>query len=103
MRMMVKVSIPTAKGNALVRQGTLGSTIQKLLDELKPEAVYFVEYGGLRTGFLFIDMKDTASLPALVEPIFLALDASVEVRPCMTPPDLAAATPAINAAAQRWG
>ena len=43
--------------NAAARNGTLGSTIQRILGDLKPEAAYFAEENGQRTGFIFFDMR----------------------------------------------
>jgi len=99
MRMMMRVSIPVEAGNAAVRAGTLGSTIQKILAEIKPEAAYFAEEDGKRTGYLFFDMADTSQLPAVAEPWFLAFNASLTVRPAMNPQDLSKAEPAIKKAA----
>ena len=96
MRMMMRVSIPVESGNAAAKAGTLGSTVQKILDELKPEAAYFAEDNGERTGFIFFDMKDSSQLPAIAEPWFLAFNAKLTVRPAMSPQDLAAALPAIE-------
>src|SRR6185437_856217 len=103
MRMMMKVSIPVETGNDVVRRGSLGSTIQKILAEMKPEAAYFAEDGGQRTGYIFFDMKDSSQLPAVAEPWFLALNASLTVRPAMTPEDLGNATPAIQRAVENFG
>jgi len=101
--MMMKVSIPVETGNDVVRRGSLGSTIQKILAEMKPEAAYFAEDGGQRTGYIFFDMKDSSQLPAVAEPWFLALNASLTVRPAMTPQDLGNATPAIQRAVENFG
>jgi hypothetical protein len=103
MRMMMKVSIPVETGNDVVRRGSLGSTIQKILAEMKPEAAYFAEDGGQRTGYIFFDMRDSSQLPAVAEPWFLALNASLTVRPAMTPQDLGNAAPAIQRAVENFG
>ncbi|MGD1210700.1 MAG: hypothetical protein ABR973_05005 [Candidatus Acidiferrales bacterium] len=100
MRMLLKVSIPVENGNAAARAGVLGSTIEKILADLKPEAAYFAEDNGARTGYVFFDMKESSDLPAIAEPWFLAFNATVTVRPAMTPADLAKAAPSIDRAAK---
>ena len=96
MRMLMTVSIPVEAGNAAVRKGNLGPTIQSILADLKPEAAYFSEEDGQRTGFIVFDMKDSSQLPAIAEPWFLAFNAKLTVRPAMNAQDLAAAGPGIE-------
>jgi hypothetical protein len=102
MRMMMKVTLPVDTGNAAVRKGSLGTTIQKILADLKPEAAYFAEDNGARTGYIFFQMTDSSELPAVSEPWFLAFNASITVRPAMTVEDLGKAMPAIERAAKTY-
>ena len=103
MRMIMTVSIPVEAGNAAALNGTLGSTIQEILADLKPEAAYFADEDGKRTGFIFFDMKESSQLPAIAEPWFLAFNASLSVRPAMNLQDLQAGIPGMTRAVEKFG
>jgi hypothetical protein len=102
MRFMMKVNIPVESGNAAAKAGKLGSTIQAILADLKPEAVYFTDNNGQRTGYLFLDLPDASHIPAIAEPWFLAFNAAIELHPVMVPDDLARATSAIEKAVKKY-
>jgi hypothetical protein len=104
MRMLLRVSIPIETGNAAVKAGTLGSTVERILADLKPEAAYFfVDDEGRRAGSLVFDMKDSSQMPSIGEPWFLAFNAKVSLRPVMNPQDLAAGGPSLAKVAQQYG
>ena len=104
MRMLLRVSIPVEAGNAAAKDGTLGSTVEKILADLKPEAAYFMaDDNGNRAGSIVFDMKDTSQIPATAEPWFLAFNATVSLRPVMNPQDLSKAGPSIAKAAKQYG
>ena len=104
MRMLLRVSIPVEAGNAAAKAGTLASTCERILADLKPEAAYFfADDNGQRTGSIVFDMKDTSQIPAIAEPWFLAFNAQVTFRPVMNPQDLATASPSISKAVQQYG
>jgi hypothetical protein len=102
MRFLVKVNIPVESGNAAAKAGKLGSTIQSILADLKPEAVYFTDNNGQRAGYLFLDMQDASQIPAIAEPWFLAFNAAIEIHPVMTPDDLAKAGGGIENAVKKY-
>jgi len=103
MRFLMKVSIPTEAANKAIRDGTFAKTMNRALAELKPEAVYFAEMDGLRTGFIVVDMQGTHQMPFFAEPFFLAFNASVEFHPAMRPEDLEKAGPDLERAAKTYG
>jgi len=102
-RMMLKASIPIEAGNAAIRDGSIGEKIQSILADLKPEAAYFTDFDGKRTGYIFFDMSDTSEIPAVAEPWFLAFNAAVEFKPVMNSDDLAKAQPGIDLAVGKYG
>lgn len=102
MRCLLKVSIPVGTGNAAISDGSLPRTIESILADLRPEAAYFAEDDGKRTGFIFFDLKDAAQIPAVAEPWFLAFDAHIEFHPAMNLDDLKKATPGIEKAVKNY-
>jgi hypothetical protein len=104
MRMLLRVSIPVETGNAAAKAGTLGSTIEQILADLKPEAAYFfADDNGQRSGSIVFDMKDSSEIPGIAEPWFLAFNAKVSFRPIMNPEDLGKAGPSIGKAVKQYG
>jgi hypothetical protein len=103
MRFMITCRVPVEKGNELAKNGTLGETIQTIMEELKPEAAYFSDIEGARGGYIVVNMDDASQIPAIAEPLFLGLGATIQVHPVMTPEDLAKGTPAIEEAARKYG
>ena len=103
MRFMVKVLWDTEKGNELARKGTLGKTVQSILEDLKPEAAYFPAESGNRSAILFVNMEDASQMPAIAEPWFLALNAKVEFQPVMVAEDLQRAGSSIDEAVKKFG
>lgn len=103
MRMLLTVSIPPETGNAAVKDGTLGATIEGILAELKPEAAYFMaDDHGNRSGSIVFDLKSTSDIPAIAEPWFLAFNAKVSLRPVMIPQDLAKAGPSFGKSVKKY-
>lgn len=103
MRILLKVNIPVETGNSAAKSGKLGSTIQSILADIKPEAVYFSDDKGQRTGYLFLDLADASQIPAIAEPWMLAFNAAIEIHPVMIPADLGKAASAIEAAVKKYG
>jgi hypothetical protein len=70
MRFLLKVEFPVEVGNAVSKKGNLRKTIRSILDDLKPEAVYFLASRGKRAAYIFVEMQDASEIPALAEPWF---------------------------------
>jgi hypothetical protein len=102
MKFLMTAQMSGEAGNQLAKQGKLGTSIQSVLDTIKPEAVYFGAKDGMRTMFAIVEMQDASQIPAIAEPLFLSLNAKIDFIPVMTPADLAKAGPSIEAAAKKF-
>ena len=91
MRMMLRFTVPVERGNEAIKDGTLSRTFQSLMDELEPEAAYFYAEKGERAGMMVFEMADQTKIPQIAEPLFLHLNAAVELQPVMNRHDLEAA------------
>ncbi len=100
MRMLIHVKIPNKEFNAYVRDGSIGKKIKSILNDIKPESVYFTEYCG-RRGLIFIaDIAAPSDVPKIAEPWFLMFDAEVEMHVVMSPADLEKA--GLENLAKKW-
>jgi hypothetical protein len=100
MRMLLRVEFPHEPFNSFVKDGSAGAKMMGILNELKPEAVYFTDINGHRCGLLFFQMENNSQIPAIVEPWFLTFNADCHVHPVMVPEDLAKAD--LAALGKKW-
>jgi hypothetical protein len=88
MKMILQVKIPHQEFNAAVRDGSAEKKMKQILDETKPEAVYFTEYDGRRGAIMIININDSSEVPKFAEPWFLLFNADVQFHIVMSPEDL---------------
>ena len=88
MRMLLQVRIPHAEFNVAVRDGSVEKKIKQILEQTKPEAVYFTEYDGRRGAIVIINIDDPSEVPKFSEPWFLSFNADVQFHIVMTPEEL---------------
>ncbi len=100
MRMLLRVSIPHERFNDEVRKGTAGQTINRILEDTKPEATYFTEMGGRRTAILIVNLDEPSRVPSIAEPWFLQFGADCEFHIVMSGDDLKRA--GLDALGKKW-
>ena len=101
MRMLMNVRIPHEPFNTLVKKGTTGKIIRRILDDLKPESIYFTEQGGTRGAVAVINVDDPSRIPSFSEPFFLNFNADCEFKIAMSPEDLGKA--GLDELGKKWG
>ena len=101
MRMLMNVRIPHEPFNTLVKEGTAGEIIGRILNDLKPESIYFTEQGGTRGAIAVIDVEDPSQVPSFSEPFFLNFNAECEFRIAMSLEDIGKA--GLDVLGKKWG
>jgi hypothetical protein len=86
--MLLQVRIPHAEFNTAVRDGNAEKKMKQILEQTKPEAVYFTEYDGRRGAIMIINIDDPSEVPKFAEPWFLSFNANVQFHIVMTPEEL---------------
>ena len=88
MRCLVHATLTNESGNALVRNPNFAEQIQTILDDLRPEAVYFAAANGQRSIYAVCNLESGADIPRVSEPFWLAFNAHVEIVPLITPEEM---------------
>jgi hypothetical protein len=102
MRCILTFRISPEEGNAAMKDGRFMSTFQSIMEELQPEAAYFTGVEGARGGHLIVNMDDASQLPAIAEPLFLGLGATIQIQPVFTLDDMPRVTEAVEQARQKY-
>lgn len=100
MKMLVNVVLPIEPFNSMVRNGSIGTVIGRIVDEIKPETIYFSEQDGNRGVVMVVELPNAAAIPSIAEPWFLNFEANCEFRIAMTPDDLMQAN--LSKIAEKW-
>jgi hypothetical protein len=66
--MLLSVKIPHEPFNAKVRDGSAGAIMAKIVEDAKPEAVYFTEEDGHRCAVMVINVENASQVPVFAEP-----------------------------------
>jgi hypothetical protein len=101
MRVLMIVECPHEPFNTLVRKGTAGEIIAKILGTVKPETVCFTELNGKRTAVLIVNLESASQIPTLAEPWFLNFQADCHIHPVMSSGDLQRA--GLPELGKKWG
>lgn len=88
MRLMLKFVIPVEKGNETAANGEMQAALDALVEQVRPEAAYFMVADGRRAGIVVFEENDPARLPQINEPLFARLNADVSIVPVLTAEEL---------------
>ena len=88
MKMLLRVTMPLEPFNSMVKKGTVGKNLEKIMGDLKPEAAYFTLADGKRSALLVININKPGDYVKYAEPFFLQFDAQIKYDIVMSPEEL---------------
>ena len=103
MKFIVRATIPVDTGNEMVKDpGYMQQLLDKVMGDLRPEAVYFCIESGQRTVYSIVNLEKASEWPRIVEPLWLALGCDVEVIPAMSQDEFGEAMGVIAEVAKKY-
>ncbi len=102
MKYLVKVTLPS-EASASIRDGSIMEKMQRIFNEMKPEAAYFVTENGRRTQYIVVNADDVKSLPSMAEPWWLLFNADVDILPAFTLQDMESMGPVLEDLVKKFG
>lgn len=87
MRFILRAQIPTEAGNRMMQNPNGMKDVEAYIQNVKAEAAYFFEAGGMRTMVFIVNMERADQMAAFAEPLFM-MGANVEFHPVMLLEDL---------------
>ena len=100
MKMLVNVTFPMEPFSSMVRNGSAGEIIGRVVNDIKPESIYFTELDGNRGAVMVVEVPNASSVPSIAEPWFLIFEAICEFKIAMTSDDLMNAD--LNKLGKKW-
>ncbi|WP_289054554.1 hypothetical protein [Carboxylicivirga marina] len=100
MKMIVSVTLPVEPFNSLQREGKVGELMGRIMEDIKPESVYFTENASCRAALMVVEVADASMVPKIAEPWYLNFEADCEFRLAMSMDDLIKAD--LNQLAKKW-
>ncbi len=103
MRVMVKFRFPVESGNELLRSGKINNILERISNDLKPEAAYFYAENGQRAGLYVVNVEDSSQVLEISERLWFGLGGDVELVPVMGVEDIQKGLGALGSIIKRYG
>jgi hypothetical protein len=96
MRMFMRVKLEVDASTRAIKDGSIAKIIEGFAKAFKPEGIWFVTQDGKRCMVTVFNLDTPSRIPALAEPFFAGLGATVEITPAMDMADLQAGLSALG-------
>jgi hypothetical protein len=80
--------MPTEHGNKLLQDANFPKKLEGLLNQIKPEAVYFAPIEGERGIYMIVNLPSADKIAGIAEPLWTTLNCKLDFTPVMELSDL---------------
>ena len=88
MKFLVRLHMPTEHGNRMLQDPNFQNKLEDMLNQIKPEAVYFTPVEGERGIYMIVNLASADMLARTFEPLWQALNCKLDLTPVMELSDL---------------
>jgi len=88
MKFLVRLHMPTEHGNKMLQDPNFPKKLEGMLNQIKPEAVYFAPIEGERGIYMIVNLASADMIARTFEPLWQILNCKLDVTPVMELSDL---------------
>ena len=88
MKFLVRLHMPTEHGNRMLQDPNFPKKLEGMLNQIKPEAVYFTVIEGERGIYMIVNLASADMIARTFEPLWQTLNCKLDVTPVMELSDL---------------
>ncbi len=88
MKFMLRLHMPTESGNKMLQDPNFPKKLEGVLNQIKPEAVYFAPIEGERGIIMIVNLPSADMIAGIAEPLWMTFNCKLDLTPLMELSDL---------------
>ncbi len=88
MKFLLRLHFPTESGNKMLQDPNFPKKLEGVLNQIKPEAVYFTPIEGERGIIMIVNLPSADMIATIGEPLWMTFNCKLDLTPVMELSDL---------------
>lgn len=88
MKFLLRIRMPTESGNKMLQDPNFPKKLEGVLNQIKPEAVYFSPIEGERGISMIVNLTSADMIATIAEPLWMTFNGKLTFEPLMELSDL---------------
>ena len=88
MKFLLRLHMPTEYGNKMLQDPNFPKILEGVLNQIKPEAVYFTPFEGERGIYMIVNLSSADMIATISEPLWNTFNCKLDLQPVMELKDL---------------